>query len=70
MDFGAKFWNFPFHFRAIDLVTPLCSQVVYEGLLDDSFDVKSGVIEFGAEVTGKEQIEKVILSSQDEVCKF
>lgn len=26
----------------IDYVTPLCSQVTYEGLVDDIFDIKSG----------------------------
>ena len=27
---------------AADLVTPLCSQVTYEGLLDDTFGIHSG----------------------------
>lgn len=29
-------------FADVDLVTPLCSQVVYEGLLDDIFRIKCG----------------------------
>lgn len=53
--------------RAADLVTPLCSQVTYEGLLDDTFGIHSGFIEFGSEVTGKDQSVKLLLSSTDEV---
>lgn len=26
----------------VDLVTPLCSQVTYEGVLDDTFGITSG----------------------------
>lgn len=73
-------------------MTPFCSQVTYEGLLDDSFGTKSGkkifkwfgylsvisyhyiiivyfkgFIEFGSEVTGKDQSVKLLLSSSDEV---
>lgn len=29
-------------FADVDLVTPLCSQVVYEGLVDDIFRIKCG----------------------------
>ena len=29
-------------FSDIDLVTPLCSQVTYEGLLDETFGIKCG----------------------------
>ncbi|XP_048583700.1 vacuolar protein sorting-associated protein 33B isoform X2 [Nematostella vectensis] len=53
--------------RDVDYVTPLCSQVTYHGLLDDTFSTRSGFIEFGPEVTGKEQPLKMLLGSQDEV---
>uniref|UniRef100_A0A8C2E6L4 VPS33B late endosome and lysosome associated n=1 Tax=Cyprinus carpio TaxID=7962 RepID=A0A8C2E6L4_CYPCA len=37
--------------RDVDFVTPLCSQVVYEGLVDDIFRIKCGSVEFGPDVT-------------------
>lgn len=52
---------------AVDLVTPLCSQVTYEGLLDDMFGICCACVEFGREITQKEQPVKVMLTSQDEV---
>ena len=52
----------------VDLVSPLCSQVTYEGLLDDIFGIQCGVVEFGPEVTGSDKPVKVPLNSQDEVC--
>lgn len=51
----------------MDLVTPLCSQVTYEGLLDDMFGIQCGYVEFGPEITQKDQPVKVHLSSDDEV---
>ncbi|XP_067945152.1 vacuolar protein sorting-associated protein 33B-like isoform X2 [Watersipora subatra] len=51
--------------RDVDLVTPLCSQVTYEGLLDDIFGIQCGVIEFGKEVTQSEKSVKSVLSSND-----
>lgn len=53
--------------RDVDFVTPLCSQLTYEGLLDEAFGINSGYIEFGSEVTGKEQSVKLMLSSEDEI---
>ncbi|XP_039258945.2 vacuolar protein sorting-associated protein 33B-like [Styela clava] len=53
--------------RDVDYVTPLCSQVTYEGLLDDIFEIKCGVIEFGEEVTGSEKSVKTVLNSSDEI---
>ncbi|XP_041755116.1 vacuolar protein sorting-associated protein 33B [Coregonus clupeaformis] len=53
--------------RDVDLVTPLCSQVVYEGLVDDIFRIKCGCVEFGPEVTSSEKSIKVMLNSQDKV---
>ncbi|XP_056269268.1 vacuolar protein sorting-associated protein 33B [Pseudoliparis swirei] len=52
--------------RDVDFVTPLCSQVVYEGLVDDIFRIKCGCVEFGSEVTSDKSL-KVMLNSQDKV---
>ncbi|TKS69475.1 Vacuolar protein sorting-associated protein 33B [Collichthys lucidus] len=53
--------------RDVDFVTPLCSQVVYEGLVDDIFRIKCGCVEFGPEVTSSDKSMKVMLNSQDKV---
>ncbi|KAK3607859.1 hypothetical protein CHS0354_038288 [Potamilus streckersoni] len=55
--------------RDIDYVTPLCTQVTYEGLLDDIFGITCvlihGFVEFDINISGKEQGAKVLLSSKD-----
>ncbi|XP_022334055.2 vacuolar protein sorting-associated protein 33B-like isoform X1 [Crassostrea virginica] len=53
--------------RDVDYVTPLCSQLTYEGLLDETFGIKCGTIEFGPEVTGKQQSAKLLLNSDDAI---
>uniref|UniRef100_A0A4W4GWS3 Vacuolar protein sorting-associated protein 33B n=1 Tax=Electrophorus electricus TaxID=8005 RepID=A0A4W4GWS3_ELEEL len=53
--------------RDVDFVTPLCSQVVYEGLVDDIFRIKCGSVEFGPDVTSTDKSLKVMLNSQDKV---
>ncbi|XP_069078753.1 vacuolar protein sorting-associated protein 33B isoform X1 [Pleurodeles waltl] len=53
--------------RDVDYVTPLCSQVVYEGLVDDIFRIKCGSVEFGPDITSSERSVKVLLNSQDKV---
>ncbi|XP_067105054.1 vacuolar protein sorting-associated protein 33B [Osmerus mordax] len=53
--------------RDVDFVTPLCSQVVYEGLVDDTFRIKCGCVEFSPEVTSSDKSIKVMLNSQDKV---
>uniref|UniRef100_A0A3P9J7C0 VPS33B late endosome and lysosome associated n=1 Tax=Oryzias latipes TaxID=8090 RepID=A0A3P9J7C0_ORYLA len=53
--------------RDVDFVTPLCSQVVYEGLLDDIFRIKCGCVEFGPDVSSSDRSVKVMLNSQDKV---
>ncbi|XP_052795879.1 vacuolar protein sorting-associated protein 33B-like [Mya arenaria] len=53
--------------REVDLVTPLCTQVTYEGLLDDMFGIHCACVEFGSEVTSKQQPVKVMLTSQDQM---
>ncbi|XP_029000592.1 vacuolar protein sorting-associated protein 33B [Betta splendens] len=53
--------------RDVDYVTPLCSQVVYEGLVDDIFKIKCGCVEFGPDVTSDNKSVKVMLNSEDKV---
>ncbi|XP_070758919.1 vacuolar protein sorting-associated protein 33B [Enoplosus armatus] len=53
--------------RDVDFVTPLCSQVVYEGLVDDIFRIKCGCVEFGPDVTSSDKSMKVMVNSQDKV---
>ncbi|KAL7833518.1 hypothetical protein AOLI_G00284780 [Acnodon oligacanthus] len=53
--------------RDVDFVTPLCSQVVYEGLVDDIFRIRCGSVEFGPEVTSSDKSVKVMVNSQDKV---
>lgn len=53
--------------RQCDLVTPLCSQLTYEGILDDVFSIKSGFVEVAKEVTGKQQNVKVRVNAEDPV---
>ncbi|KAM4593917.1 vacuolar protein sorting-associated protein 33B isoform 1-T3 [Odontesthes bonariensis] len=53
--------------RDVDFVTPLCSQVVYEGLVDDIFRIKCGCVEFGPDGTSSDKSVKVMLNSQDKV---
>ena len=48
-------------------MTPLCSQVTYEGLLDDMFGISCACVEFGKEITQKDQPVKVMVNSQDQV---
>ncbi|XP_063106126.1 vacuolar protein sorting-associated protein 33B isoform X5 [Cavia porcellus] len=53
--------------RDTDFVTALCSQVVYEGLVDDTFRIKCGSVDFGPEVTSSEKSLKVLLNADDKV---
>ncbi|XP_052828009.1 vacuolar protein sorting-associated protein 33B [Octopus bimaculoides] len=53
--------------RDVDFVTPLSSQLTYEGILDETFGIQSGYIEFTKEITGKDKPTRVLLSSQDEI---
>lgn len=53
--------------RQNDLVTPLCSQLTYEGVLDDTIHIQSGYIHIPKEITGKEQDSKVVVNSKDPV---
>nr|XP_045253391.1 vacuolar protein sorting-associated protein 33B isoform X2 [Macaca fascicularis] len=51
--------------RDVDFVTALCSQVVYEGLVDDTFRIKCGSVDFGPEVTSCDKSLKVLLNAED-----
>lgn len=53
--------------RQCDLITPLCSQLTYEGILDDVFRIRSGYVEISSEITGKDQDTKVLLNTTDPV---
>ncbi len=53
--------------RQCDIVTPLCSQLTYEGILDDVFRVQSGYVSISKDITGKEQDTNVLLNSKDPV---
>ncbi|PVD19345.1 hypothetical protein C0Q70_19832 [Pomacea canaliculata] len=53
--------------RDVDYITPLCSPMTYEALLDESFGIQCGVIEFSAEVLAKPKSVKILLSSQDPI---
>ena len=54
--------------RSCDYVTPLCSQLTYEGILDDTFGIRSGFVQIGKEVMGKNI--KVLLNARDPVYKI
>ncbi|XP_061451697.1 vacuolar protein sorting-associated protein 33B [Rhineura floridana] len=53
--------------RDVDYITALCSQVVYEGLVDDTFRIKCGSVDFGPDVTSSDRSIKVLLNAQDKV---
>lgn len=53
--------------RQCDLVTPLLSQLTYEGILDDVFHVRSGYVEIPKVVSEKDQDSKVRVNSKDPV---
>ena len=53
--------------RSCDWVTPMCSQLTYEGMLDDVFTIQSGFVEFPKDSTDKSQGVKVLLNEKDPV---
>ncbi|KAJ8765964.1 hypothetical protein K2173_020480 [Erythroxylum novogranatense] len=58
--------------REIDMVTPMCSQLTYEGLLDEFLHVSSGSVELDASIMGGQQEGKkmkVPLNSSDKLFK-
>ncbi|XP_061347038.1 vacuolar protein-sorting-associated protein 33 homolog [Gastrolobium bilobum] len=58
--------------REVDMVTPLCSQLTYEGLLDEFLHINNGSVELEASVMGLQQEgkkTKVPLNSSDKLFK-
>jgi len=56
--------------RKMDFVTPLCSQLTYEGILDDVFGIKCGFVEFDTAVTDRSKAVKVLVDSTDPIFKI
>ncbi|TQD82334.1 hypothetical protein C1H46_032107 [Malus baccata] len=59
--------------REVDMVTPMCSQLTYEGLLDEFLHINNGAVELDASFMGAAQQEgkkmKVPLNSSDKLFK-
>ncbi|XP_031257334.1 vacuolar protein-sorting-associated protein 33 homolog isoform X1 [Pistacia vera] len=59
--------------REVDMVTPMCSQLTYEGLLDEFLHINNGYVELDASIMGMQQQEgkkiKVPLNSSDKLFK-
>ncbi|CAK8570150.1 unnamed protein product [Lathyrus sativus] len=58
--------------REVDMVTPLCSQLTYEGLLDEFLHINNGSVEIDGSILGLPQDEKktkVPLNSSDKLFK-
>ena len=56
--------------RSVDLVTPLCSQMTYEGMLDDTLGICNGFIHVTKATTGRLTDTKVLVNSTDPVFKL
>ncbi|XP_072167430.1 vacuolar protein sorting-associated protein 33B-like [Diadema setosum] len=52
--------------RECDMVTPMCTQTTYEGLVDETFGISSGYCEFGPEVTGGKSL-RLLLTAEDQL---
>ncbi|XVF83091.1 hypothetical protein PTKIN_Ptkin16aG0104800 [Pterospermum kingtungense] len=58
--------------REVDMVTPMCSQLTYEGLLDEFLHINNGSVELDASIMGVQQEGKkmkVPLNSSDKLFK-
>ncbi|KAM6584402.1 hypothetical protein CsatB_011404 [Cannabis sativa] len=58
--------------REVDMVTPMCSQLTYEGLLDEILHINNGAVELEASIMGTQQEGKKIkvpLNSSDKLFK-
>lgn len=58
--------------REVDMVTPLCSQLTYEGLIDEFLHINNGSVEIDASILGLQQEgkkTKVPLNSSDKLFK-
>ncbi len=57
--------------RNVDLITPLCTQLTYNGLVDEIFEIKNGIIKVDPAVLNKESDKpiQVVLNSADTIFK-
>ncbi|GER51258.1 vacuolar protein sorting [Striga asiatica] len=58
--------------REVDMVTPMCTQLTYEGLLDEFLGVNNGVVELDGSIMGVQQEGKkmkIPLNSSDKLFK-
>ncbi|MCL7041089.1 hypothetical protein MKW94_008806 [Papaver nudicaule] len=59
--------------REVDMVTPMCTQLTYEGLMDEILRVSNGSVELDGSIMGNQQQEgkkmKVPLNSSDKLFK-
>ncbi|XP_042494263.1 vacuolar protein-sorting-associated protein 33 homolog [Macadamia integrifolia] len=58
--------------REVDMITPMCSQLTYEGLLDEFLRVNNGYVELDASIMGVQQEGKKVkvpLNSSDKLFK-
>uniref|UniRef100_A0ACD5YAC3 Uncharacterized protein n=1 Tax=Avena sativa TaxID=4498 RepID=A0ACD5YAC3_AVESA len=58
--------------REVDMVTPMCSQLTYEGLLDEILEIHNGSVEVDASIMGAQQDGKKVkvpLNSSDKLYK-
>merc|ERR1712212_1302552 len=55
--------------RNLDLCTPMLTQITYEGMLDETFGISCGMIEFPEEVAKKKSATKMLLTNDDPIYK-
>ncbi|XP_024521213.1 vacuolar protein-sorting-associated protein 33 homolog [Selaginella moellendorffii] len=53
--------------RQVDLVTPMCSQLTYEGLVDEFLNINNGCVELDPAILGGDKKVKVPLNSSDKL---
>ena len=53
--------------RSLDFITPLCSQLTYEGLIDDTFGITANLLKVDGEIIGgqKGKVVPIKLSSEN-----
>eukprot|EP00053_Salpingoeca_punica_P015188 m.139061 g.139061 ORF g.139061 m.139061 type:complete len:587 (+) comp16647_c0_seq2:162-1922(+) len=66
-DAGSRFSSVIMIDRQLDAVTPLCSQLIYTGLVDEMFGYDAGFVNFGEAVTGNKDATQVRLRGDDPV---
>ncbi|CAL1545477.1 unnamed protein product [Lymnaea stagnalis] len=53
--------------RDVDYVSPLCTPMTYEALLDETFNIDCSIVNFETDVTHEAKASKLLLTSQDEI---